>query len=51
MSDYGCCTMSVCVHEDDYESCEECPFYDKDFFREKPQQRKEDYDESIFGKR
>ena len=34
MSDYGCCTMSLCVHEDDYESCDDCPFYDKYFFKE-----------------
>ena len=34
MSDYGCCTLSECIHEDDYESCDDCPFYDKDFFKE-----------------
>lgn len=34
MSDYGCCTLSVCVYEDEIESCDDCPFYDKDFFRE-----------------
>lgn len=35
MSDYGCCTLSVCVHlyEDDDYTCDECPFYDPEFFR------------------
>ena len=34
MSDYGCCTLSSCVYEWEIESCDDCPFYDKDFFKE-----------------
>lgn len=44
MSDYGCCTMSVCVHEEDYESCEECPLYDKNYFKEMLPIEEIDYD-------
>ena len=37
MSDYGCCTLSVCYWADGAEgfgSCDDCPFYDKNYFRE-----------------
>ncbi len=37
MSDYGCCTLSACYWADGEEgfgSCDDCPFYDKDFFKE-----------------
>lgn len=44
MSEYGCCTLSSCHWQeiDVYpiackelkKSCDDCPFYDKDFFKE-----------------
>jgi Zn ribbon nucleic-acid-binding protein len=44
MSDYGCCTLSSCNWQDregyaiegaiEFKSCDDCPFYDKEFFKE-----------------
>ena len=44
MSDYGCCTLSSCNWQDregysieratEFKSCEDCPFYGKEFFKE-----------------
>ena len=35
MSAYGCCILWMCPYEDDPEplSCDECPYYDPEFFR------------------
>lgn len=44
MSKYGCCTLSSCNWQDkegysiegaiEFKSCDDCPYYDKDFFKE-----------------
>lgn len=36
MSEYGCCILSRCVYTGDPvpESCDECPHYDPNFFKE-----------------
>ena len=36
MSEYGCCTLSRCVYTGNPipESCDECPHYDPNFFKE-----------------
>lgn len=36
MSEYGCCTLSKCVYTGNPipESCDECPHYDPNFFKE-----------------
>lgn len=34
MSDYGCCTLSVCNWIDGDVSCDDCPFYDPTFFKD-----------------
>lgn len=47
MSDYGCCVLSTCnfYDKDGYAytgtdmSCEECPYYDPNFFLEEAEKR------------
>lgn len=40
MSEYGCCTLWICIYDDceddevEIRSCDECPHYDPYFFKE-----------------
>lgn len=46
MSEYGCCTLTfcVCVYDDQgIESCDDCPFYDPNFFREEAEDERADH--------
>ena len=47
MSDYGCCTLSACYWTDGAEgfgSCDDCPFYEKNYFKENKPIEEIDYD-------
>lgn len=36
MSAYGCCTLWMCICDDEdpkVSGCDECPYYDTEFFR------------------
>lgn len=42
MSDYGNCSLSICVYDDNEISCDQCSFYNKYFFKEQEQKLEED---------